>query len=678
MKRRDFLKLSAPFGLMPILPKGLPINGLAATSPLLNNPCNVTDRCIVFVYLNGGNDIFNTTVPLNQFTDYANFRPDLYIQQSQLITLDTTLPSAKQMGLHPNLTGFKSLYDSGLLTIIQGVGYNNVNRSHFKGLDNWLTGSGGGEGYRTGWMGRFLNDRYPSFSGGPFIGELDPLGMLFGRMNNTGFHTNEEHSYEIIMSGKDSNGYYSEIAPVAGENILNIPDTEHGSLLSYIQNVGNSLNVYAARVQSTFNAGMNASSVIYPSSNLSNQLKTVAKMLSGGSRTKIFMTSIGGFDTHANQVDQMDSSIGFHTTLLDEVSSSVKAFQDDLAAQSLDDKVVTVIFSEFGRKIVQNGSYGIDHGTLGSIFVIGKGVDGGVIGDNVDLNNQNSQGSPDNSQMQYDYRQIYATLLQDWLGGDNTAIQNTFPHNTNNYATQKLPIFNTNNIVPSSCYYVPQVAVASAFLQVRIMLEGFYKVTSDDMDTNLGSSVIFPTSQPYHVAPFNYTGTESFTTLPPNTVDWVLIELRKAEDTSQVAIRKAVLVDKNGFLMQADGTPGVTFANVPEGDYHLAIFHRNHLGVMSSLPIVLDGGNYIYDFTLDTSKALGHHQLKQVGIGTYALYAGDMNNDGIINNQDYNYYQLNTGQNLGYKTADLNGDEHVDNIDYDLWYQNRSKLGEIK
>ena len=154
MKRRKFLKLSSALGVVPLLSGGLPIQSLAATSPAWFNPCNPTDRSLVVIYLNGGNDIFNTTVPLNQFSDYANFRADTYLPQNQLINLDTTLSTNQQIGLHPSLTGFKSLYDNGKLNVIQGVGHANPNKSHFKALDNWLTSSGGIQNYRDGWLGR--------------------------------------------------------------------------------------------------------------------------------------------------------------------------------------------------------------------------------------------------------------------------------------------------------------------------------------------------------------------------------------------------------------------------------------------------------------------------------------------------------------------------------------------
>jgi uncharacterized protein (DUF1501 family) len=673
MNRRDFLRASAPLGIVPLLSGGLPLQSMATTSPLWFNPCAVSDRSIVVVYLNGGNDIFNTTVPLNQFADYANFRPDIYLNQSQLLTLDSTLPAAQQIGLHPSLSGFKSLYDSGLMAVIQGVGHAQPNKSHFKALDNWLTGSGGAQNYTSGWLGRFLDDRYPSFNGLPFTGEADPLGMLFGRMNNAGFHTHAEHSHEIVMSGRDSQDFYSIISSIAGEPITNIPGTEHGGMLSFMEGVATSLNVYSQRVQDTFANGTN-SSVVYPTTNLSNQLKTVSRMLKGGSRTKVFMASTGGFDTHVGQVDDGSALTGLHSALLGDVSDSIKAFQDDLTAQGLDDNVLTVVFSEFGRKIVQNGSHGVDHGTLNSIFVVGKGVEAGVVGNNINLQHQDNQGAPNSAQTQYDYRQVYSTILQDWLGANDASLGNTFSDYTSNYATQKVPIINTNNIVPSSCHFVPQPQIACACMQVKVMLEGFYNASLGEMKTALSSSTSFPLAQPYGNAPFTYSGSESMTTVPTDTVDWVLLELRRADDLTQVVARQAALLRKDGFIMQPDGTAGVAFNSVVDGNYHLAIFHRNHLSIVSSIPIVLDSANYIYDFTQADWKAYGNHQLKAIG-NTHAMFAGDLNGDHIINNQDYNFYQLNTGSGVNYATADMNGDGNADALDLDLWSGNRSKLG---
>ena len=372
MDRRQFLKRSAPLGLFPLVASGLPIRGLASTTPFALNPCDVTDRSVVIIFLNGANDIFNTTVPLSQFSDYVNFRPSIYLPENDLITLDANLPDEQQIGLHPRLTDFKNLYDDGLLSIVQGVGYDQPNRSHFKSTENWLTGSGGSlQNLKDGWIGRFLSDRYPGYSGTPFEGEPDPLGLLFGNTNSTGFHTAEEHRFEINLSGQDPAGFYTLISSLGGAPIANIPDTEHGEMLRYLETISSSVNIYAERISETFNNGTNVAN--YPNSSLGGQLKTIARMLHGGCRTKIFMASKGGWDNHNFINTPGLTTEGTHANLLADLGQSVGAFQEDMQALGLEDKVLTVIFSEFGRKIIQNGSQGVDHGTLSSMFFDWKG-----------------------------------------------------------------------------------------------------------------------------------------------------------------------------------------------------------------------------------------------------------------------------------------------------------------
>ena len=675
MKRRDFFKTAAPLGFYPILAGGLPVRSLAATSPFAIGPCDVTDRSLVIIYLNGGNDIINTLVPLNQLDGYAQFRPDIRLPESSLITLDATLPDNRQLGLHPELTGLKNLYDEGLLHIVQRVGYGLPNKSHFKALDNWLTGSGGDlQNLPTGWLGRFLQDRYPGYNGNPFLGEPDPLGILFGSMNKTGFHTFEEHSYEINLSGQDPAGFYSLISSLSGAPIANIPDTEHGEMLRHIAGIENSVNVYAQRITETFNNGTN-SAAVYPDTSLGNQLKTIARMLSGGSRTKIFMATTGGFDTHVNEVVDGDTATGKHAELMQNIGSSVKAFQDDLAALGLDTQVVTVIFSEFGRKIIQNDSLGTDHGTLGSMFVIGKAVEGGVTGDNIELENQDNQGAAHPSQLQNDYRTVFASLMQDWLGASDTSLGATFLSAA--YYTDKPTLVNADNAVPPGCYYVPDSPIVCACVQVKLWLEGFYDPATQLMRTTLADDGLLPLQQPFGVAPFNYNGTESAATLPDGSVDWVLLELRQADDLSQVVARKAVLLQKNGFVAGADGTPGVVFEGVTEGSYHLAVFHRNHLAVISSEPILINAPGFVYDFTNSEMTAAGRSQLKKIGT-TWCLFAGDADANHLIDNRDFNLWEQTDGQTSGYHTTDMNADGQVDAADRNLWLDNRSKLGELK
>ncbi len=671
------MKAAAPLGMMPLLGAGLPIKTISATSPYLLNPCNVTDRSVVIVYLNGGNDIFNTNVPLDQYSTYYNHRPSLAIAETDLITLDSTLPANQQIGLNPALTPFKDLYDSGKLAVVQGVGYGKMNRSHFKSKQNWWEGTADTEKYNTGWVGRFLDDRYPSYAGIPFTGEPDPLGMLFGSMNEAGFHTAQEHTYEITMSGQDSNGFFSVISSLTGDPIASVPNTHHGDMLQFLENMAASLNLYAGRVQQVFGAGTNDGNAGYPNSSLGNQLKTVAKLLSGGSRTKVFMVSKGGFDNHANLINSGNTTAGKHADLLSDTFTSIKAFQDDLTAQGLDNNVLTFVFSEFGRKVIQNGSLGCDHGSLSNMFLIGKGVEAGVVGNNMNISELH-KGAPTNEQMQHTYHKVYATILQDWLGASDASINNSiFKNAPSTYTNQKLNLINASSIVPAACHFTPVAVTGCACMQVKVYLEGFFDGNTGDMKTDLGSSAAFPTTQPYNFAPFNYSGIESFSTLPPDTVDWLLLELRDANDLSSIIERQAVLLRKDGFVMQPDGALGANFANVAVGNYHLAIFHRNHLAVLSENTIELDNTTFVQDFTLSSASAYGENQLKSIG-GFYAMFAGDISANHIIDNADYNYHQTNQGAGIGYDKGDLNGDENIDSGDYDLWFGNRYKLGRMQ
>lgn len=675
MNRRQFFKTAAPLGLYPIFAGNFPIKALAATSPCLTNPCDVTDRSMVVIFLNGGNDIVNTMVPLDQLSAYATARPDVRLPESSLIPLDANLPDNRQLGLHPAFGAFKNLYDEGLVNVVQRVGYAQPNRSHFKALDNWLTGSGGNlQNIPTGWLGRFLLDRYPGYNGNPFLGEPDPLGMLFGNMSQTGFHTFEQHSFEINLSGQDPAGFYTLISSLSGEPIQNIPHTEQGELLRHIAEIENSVNVYSQRISETFNSGSN-SSVVYPNSSLASQLKTIARMLKGGCRTKLFMATTGGFDTHVNQVDQTDTTLGAHTNLVSNVGNSVKAFQDDLASLGLDSKVVTVIFSEFGRKVIQNSSFGLDHGTLGSMFIIGKGVQSGVTGDNLDLSFVDAQGAADPSQLQYDYRTVFGTLLQDWLGANDASLGATFLSPA--FFGQKPKLIDDSNSVPESCYYIPEIPVVCACIHVRVALEGFYDQTQMSMHTKLADAKLLPENQPFAGAPFLYNGTESVTAFPADTVDWLLLELRQSEDPAQVVARKAVLLRKDGNVMETDGTPGIMLQNVPDGSYRLAVLHRTHLAVLSSEPIPTDAPGFVYDFTKTQTTAAGKAQLKKVGT-TWCLIAGDADHNHLIDNRDFNLWVQNDGKTSVYHPADLNADGTVNSQDYDLWFGNRSKLGNLR
>ena len=204
--------------------------------------------------------------------------------------------------------------------------------------------------------------------------------------------------------------------------------SEYIDNINFINGMEMAATNYAQRISTVFNAGSNA--VTYPQFNLADQLKTVARMISGGSKTKIFLLRIDGFDNHANQVDsQSNSHLGKHADLLTELSDSIKAFQDDLEQLGIDENVVTTTFTEFGRKPIENGNKGTDHGNLGPMFVIGKGVQPGITGTHLSLENFTYGGNIKHfdleTQMQHDYRQVYAAIIGDFLGASTSTIIDT-------------------------------------------------------------------------------------------------------------------------------------------------------------------------------------------------------------------------------------------------------------
>ena len=431
MKRRNFIQLSATGSLAGFMLNGHLVSAFTRTK-LLNNVSEdvIRDRSIVMIQLSGGNDGLNTIIPKNQYDKYASIRPTIRIKNSGInagIELDSSLSTADETLLHPNLTPFKQLWDDGKLNIVHGVGYPQLNKSHFSGRAIMSKGGDGSEANNNkpdGWMARYLH------SGFDHLQYDDPLGIQLGNKKPADeFHSDEEHKVDINLSGQDTSGFYSQLSNVGNP----IPDFGNASS-EYIQNIEfiNGMEVsatnYAQRISTVFNDGTNL--VSYPPFDLADQLKTVAKMISGGSKTKIFLLRIDGFDNHANQVDsQNNSHLGKHADLLTELSTSIKAFQDDLEQLGIDENVVTTTFTEFGRKPIENGNKGTDHGNLGPMFVIGKGVNPGFTGTHLSLDSFTYGGNVKHfdldTQMQHDYRQVYASIIGDFLGASSTTMIDT-------------------------------------------------------------------------------------------------------------------------------------------------------------------------------------------------------------------------------------------------------------
>ena len=453
MKRRNFIKLSATASVLGLTP----IELQAALKPFMSlADCpDISNRKLVLINLAGANDGLNTIIPLNQYDTYSNLRPDIKVPNSGLnpyITLDGTLADNQQIGLHPILIGFKSLYDSGTLRILQSVGYPSQNKSHFKSTDLYLTGNDGNSllnGDETGWMGRFMELFYADF-----LLETYPLAVEIGsNKTSLGFHAEEAHGLSLNITGQDPAGFYSILNGLGGAPPSNIPDSDYGNQLEFLNNTDALSNQYAQAISTAFNSGQN--NVSYPDTDLSNQLKTVAKLISGDLGSKIYMVRISGFDTHNAQVQTSGDILGRHHILLDELSTAVKAFMDDMKSQNLADDVVGLTFSEFGRKAAQNGNLGTDHGEIAPMFVFGNPVAGGVSGINPDLTEATSSNNFQIQTVQYDYRQTFGTLLQDFLGADNSTIDATFFNHTLNDSFTNLKLSEILKAPLSSECYAP-------------------------------------------------------------------------------------------------------------------------------------------------------------------------------------------------------------------------------
>ena len=268
-----------------------------------------------------------------------------------------------------------------------------------------------------------------------------PLAVEIGsNKTSLGFHAEEAHGLSLNITGQDPAGFYSVLNGLGGVPPANIPDSDYGKELEFLANTDALSNTYAESISTAFNSGKN--DISYPNSDLANQLKTVAKLISGDLGSKIYMVRISGFDTHNAQVQGPGETIGKHHSLLTDLSESMEAFTNDLVSQNLADDVVGLTFSEFGRKAAENGNLGTDHGEIAPMFVFGKPVEGGVSGTNPDLTEATNLNNFQIQTVQYDYRQTFGTLLQNYLGADDSVIDATFFNHTLNDSFVNLKLEN--------------------------------------------------------------------------------------------------------------------------------------------------------------------------------------------------------------------------------------------
>jgi len=450
MDRRKFIKRLGAASAAPILLNGIPLNALAGNSPLMKMLASSdSDRVLIFLQMHGGNDGLNTIIPIKKYSEYYAIRPNIAIPDfgaRKYIPLDETIAEEDKLGLHPDMGGVKELYDQHRAAVVQAVGYDNMNMSHFRSRDIWFMGGDYDERIPSGWMGRFLEQEYPGYPDAyPTVDMPDPLGLEIGNEVTLAFQ--QENNIPAGISLANPEAFYDLINSVGVESppTTSFPDNYYGDELEYLMKFEIKTNDYAERLKQLWDAGHNSVDVTYPDSyplnaptpyiqnHLAEQFKIIARLLSGGIKTRIFLTRITGFDTHADQVESYDTSQGRHAALLYHISEAVKAFHNDLQDQGLDEKVLTMTFSEFGRRAYSNGSYGSDHGKAAPILLFGSGLKGGVYGTNPDLSDLDGG----NVRHEFDYRQVYTTVLSDWLGSPNSSIIDT---GFGDYLNQKLDL----------------------------------------------------------------------------------------------------------------------------------------------------------------------------------------------------------------------------------------------
>jgi uncharacterized protein (DUF1501 family) len=396
--RRDFLRLGLGTSTLVACGGGVPAFLARSAAVLADGVPDAKGRVLVVLQLDGGNDGLNTVVPYTD-EEYRKRRPRLGLSAKGLHKVDD------RIGLHPALRGFAKLLEGHQLAIVQSVGYPNPNRSHFESMAIWHAAQLKPAAEVPGWLARALDTR-PSAPGGdaPALHISDatlPAALTGGQRHVPSLNSLEQ--FRRRLGVPDTAGPSAQRAAL--DRVGGQPRGEPGSLLEFVQR--NTVITYAssARLEGILNG--RAAPTGYPEVyGLAQRLRLIAQLIKAGLTTSLYYTQLGGFDTHASQLGQHDS-------LLREVGDSLKAFLDDLHRSGEAKRVLVLVFSEFGRRLGENASGGTDHGTAAPVFLLGSPVRSGVHGPYPNLRDLDEGGDPRHA---LDFRQVYATVLDQWLG----------------------------------------------------------------------------------------------------------------------------------------------------------------------------------------------------------------------------------------------------------------------
>jgi len=379
----------------------------------------VDSNILVILQMAGGNDGLNTLVPHgNDF--YAKSRVRLRLGAKDLLKIND------DVAFHPALAGFKSLYDGGQLAVIQGVGYPNPNRSHFRSTEIWQTASDATRVEKYGWLGRYFDNTCAGCD--PTVGvnvgrqmpqafaARKPIGVSLDNPQNYRFMSSDHPGADETENSEEAFRKMTEmddVAEMAGGAVANSGGSigavsgtgvHAGSALDFLERTALDAQVSSDKIRQV--SGKVKNSADYPPGQLGNSLRLVARLIGGGLPTRIFYVSQGGYDTHTNQ-------LGAHDRLLQELGDSTKAFLDYMKAQGNLGRVLLMTFSEFGRRVSENASGGTDHGAGSLMFMAGGKVKAGLLGEYPSL----APADLVNGDLKYhvDFRSVYAGVLESWL-----------------------------------------------------------------------------------------------------------------------------------------------------------------------------------------------------------------------------------------------------------------------
>ncbi|MDC6350337.1 DUF1501 domain-containing protein [Zeaxanthinibacter sp. PT1] len=395
--RRSFLQALGIAGSGSMM-LGSNLLSASAPSPLTSAIANAeSDNILILIRLSGGNDGLSTVIPIQQYDLYANARPNIYIPESKVLKL------TDDFGIPTYMNSLESMWGNGQFKAVHGVGYENQSLSHFTGSDiyaNTDLTTTGFSGLDTGWMGRYFENLYPDYLINP---PASPAAIQIGNFGSLIFE-GEETNYAFVTSNIDQLEQIAETGVQYSLDPSLFNDCMYGDQLKFLRGVANTTYEYSGLIHEAYERGQNQ--VQYQDNGFARQLALLARLIKGNLGTKVYMISMGGFDTHGNQPLA-------HERLMSNLSIAVHNFYEDLAFTQQDEKVLSMTFSEFGRRIYENGSNGTDHGKAAPTLFFGSGLQGSAfVGEHPSLDAPNSRG---NLEYTMDFRDLYATVLAEWL-----------------------------------------------------------------------------------------------------------------------------------------------------------------------------------------------------------------------------------------------------------------------